>query len=87
MFARELLISNLRYYLFPCSCRLHLDLHSKILMGLAEVLADSRAKASSDEVEKLINKCPAVPINEGTEILTRRDSPELGSMVSKNLWP
>jgi phosphatidylinositol 4-kinase len=51
-------------------------------MGLAEVLADSRAKASTDEVEKLISKCPVVPIDDGTDIWTKRDAPELGVMVS-----
>ncbi|KAI7893269.1 uncharacterized protein EV154DRAFT_600987 [Mucor mucedo] len=63
---------------------LHLDLHSKILMGLAEVLADSRAKASSSEIEKLISKCPAVPINDDTDILTRREAPELGAMTRRS---
>lgn len=52
-------------------------------MGLAEALADSRAKATTDEIERLVNKCPAVPINEGTGILTRREAPELGVMVTK----
>lgn len=52
-------------------------------MGLAEVLADSRAKATSDEIQKLVNRCPVVPINEGTDILTRNDAPELGAMVIK----
>lgn len=51
-------------------------------MGLAEVLADSRAKASSDEIEKLINKCPPVPIDTGTEILTRNDVSGLSVMVT-----
>lgn len=51
-------------------------------MGLAEVLADSRAKASSSEIEKLISKCPTVPINDENNILTRREAPELGAMVS-----
>ncbi|KAI9262886.1 hypothetical protein EDC94DRAFT_88967 [Helicostylum pulchrum] len=63
---------------------LHLDLHSKILMGLAEVLADSRAKATSDEIQKLVNRCPVVPINEGTDILTRNDAPELGAMTLRS---
>lgn len=52
-------------------------------MGLAEVLADSRAKASTEEIDKLISKCPAVPIdNTTTEILTRHDAPGLGVMVT-----
>lgn len=61
--------------------RSHLDLHSKILLELAEVLADSRAKATSLDVEKLVNKCPSVPIDEGTDILTKHDAPGLGIMV------
>ncbi|KAI8636242.1 hypothetical protein BD408DRAFT_487034 [Parasitella parasitica] len=62
----------------------HLDLRSKILIGLAEVLADSRAKASTEEIEKLISKCPAVPIDsEITEIMTRHDAPGLGIMTSR----
>jgi phosphatidylinositol 4-kinase len=56
-------------------------LHSKILLELAEVLADSRAKATSLDVEKLINKCPAVPVDEGSDILTKHDAPGLGIMV------
>jgi phosphatidylinositol 4-kinase len=54
-------------------------------MGLAEVLADSRAKASSSEIEKLISKCPIVPLNDETDILTRREAPELGAMVRNNI--
>lgn len=50
-------------------------------MGLAEVLADSRAKASSSEIERLISKCPVVPINDETDILTRKEAPDLGAMV------
>lgn len=38
------------------------DLHSRILVSLAEVLADSRTKTTIDEVEKLVSKCPDVPI-------------------------
>jgi phosphatidylinositol 4-kinase len=52
-------------------------------MGLAEVLADSRAKATTDEIERLVSKCPVVPMNEGTDILTRKEAPELGVMVIK----
>jgi phosphatidylinositol 4-kinase len=52
-------------------------------MGLAEVLADSRAKATSEEIEKLINRCPAVPIDNGTDIFTKNDVPGLGIMVNK----
>ncbi|CEP08014.1 hypothetical protein [Parasitella parasitica] len=63
---------------------IHLDLHSKILMGLAEVLADSRSKASTEEIEKLISKCPAVPIDvQSTEIMTRHDAPGLGVMTRR----
>ncbi|KAG0740375.1 hypothetical protein G6F23_008320 [Rhizopus arrhizus] len=60
-----------------------LDLHSKILLGLAEVLADSRAKATSDEIEKLLSRCPEVPINASTDILTRKEAPGLGSMTRR----
>ncbi|KAI7889363.1 uncharacterized protein EV154DRAFT_284863 [Mucor mucedo] len=38
------------------------DLHSRILVSLAGVLADSRAKTTVDEVERLISKCITVPI-------------------------
>lgn len=51
------------------------------MLGLAEVLADSRAKASVEEIEKLLSKCPEVPINKGTDIFTREKAPGLGSMV------
>jgi hypothetical protein len=42
--------------------RLDYDLHSRILVSLAEVLADSRTKTTIDEVERLVSKCPDVPI-------------------------
>ncbi|KAL7310917.1 Phosphatidylinositol 4-kinase stt4 [Mucor circinelloides] len=38
------------------------DLHSRILMSLAGVLADSRAKTTNEEVERLLSKCPDIPI-------------------------
>ncbi|KAI9253575.1 hypothetical protein BY458DRAFT_535835 [Sporodiniella umbellata] len=60
-----------------------MDLHSKILLGLAEVLADSRAKGTEDEIEKLLSKCPDVPINGGTDILTRKEAPGLGAMTRR----
>jgi phosphatidylinositol 4-kinase len=52
-------------------------------MGLAEVLADSRAKATSNEIERLVAKCPAVSIVEGTDIHTKETAPGLVSMVNK----
>ncbi|RCI05105.1 phosphatidylinositol-4- kinase, partial [Rhizopus stolonifer] len=48
---------------------------------LAEVLADSRTKATSDEIETLVNKCPVVPLEEGTDILSRHEAPGLGKMT------
>lgn len=52
-------------------------------MGLAEVLADSRSKATASEVDKLVSKCPIVPILDDKEktIFTRQDKPDLGVMV------
>lgn len=66
----------------PC-CSTDFDLHSQILMGLAEVLADSRSKATASEVDKLVSKCPIVPILDDKEktIFTRQDKPDLGVMV------
>ncbi|KAI9473410.1 MAG: hypothetical protein EXX96DRAFT_304862 [Benjaminiella poitrasii] len=64
---------------------LHRDLHSKILLELAEVLADSRAKSTSDEVDKLIKRCPEVSIDNGTGIITKHDIvPELGRMTQRS---
>ncbi|CAO0794100.1 unnamed protein product [Mucor circinelloides] len=54
-------------------------------MGLAEVLADSRAKASTEEIDKLISKCPAVPMDHATtEVLTRHEAPGLGVMTRRS---
>ncbi|KAI8996972.1 hypothetical protein BDB01DRAFT_769342 [Pilobolus umbonatus] len=63
---------------------LHLDLHSKILMGLAEVLADSRAKTTSDEIQRLVMRCPATPLDEGTDIITDKETVGLGVMTRKS---
>lgn len=54
-------------------------------MGLAEVLADSRSKATASEVDKLVSKCPIVPILDDKEktIFTRQDKPDLGVMVRR----
>ncbi|KAI8148722.1 hypothetical protein BJV82DRAFT_642239 [Fennellomyces sp. T-0311] len=62
------------------------DLHSQILMGLAEVLADSRSKATSSEIDKLISKCPPVPIPDDNDknIFTRDQKPDLGAMTSRS---
>lgn len=54
-------------------------------MGLAEVLADSRSKATTAEIEKLLTKCPAVPLDVppgDKTIFTKEQKPGLGSMVS-----
>ncbi|KAI8379424.1 uncharacterized protein BYT42DRAFT_514723 [Radiomyces spectabilis] len=63
------------------------DLHSRILFGLAEVLADSRAKASSHEVDRLISKSPPVPIDNGkstTAIVTKDQAPNLATMNERS---
>ncbi|KAI9340342.1 hypothetical protein BD770DRAFT_218479 [Pilaira anomala] len=52
--------------------RLDYDLHSRILVSLAGVLADTRAKTTDVEIERLVSKCPDVtllPIDDMT-ILT-----------------
>ncbi|KAI7904651.1 uncharacterized protein BX663DRAFT_324170 [Cokeromyces recurvatus] len=48
------------------------NLHSRILVSLASVLADSRSKATTDEVDRLLSKCPTIPILpiEDTTIVT-----------------
>ncbi|CDS12547.1 hypothetical protein LRAMOSA04741 [Lichtheimia ramosa] len=55
-------------------------------MGLAEVLADSRSKATASEVDKLVSKCPIVPILDDKEktIFTRQDKPDLGVMTQRS---
>lgn len=56
-------------------------------MGLAEVLADSRAKATNLEVEKLIARCPPVPVDgelQDKTIYTRDQKPDLGTMVCRS---
>ncbi|KAF7723837.1 phosphatidylinositol-4- kinase [Apophysomyces ossiformis] len=73
---------------------LDFDLHSQILMGLAEVLADSRAKATDDDIERLVAKCPPVPLDSpdadtiftqedtlSLDILTRRCQQSLAALV------
>ncbi|KAG0179232.1 phosphatidylinositol-4- kinase [Apophysomyces sp. BC1034] len=64
---------------------LDFDLHSRILMGLAEVLADSRAKASDDDIGRLVAKCPPVPLDSLDEdtIFTREDAPGLGMLTRR----
>ncbi|CAO3596291.1 unnamed protein product [Absidia cylindrospora] len=66
--------------------RLEPDLHSRILLGLAEVLADSRSKASSSEVEKLVSKCPDVPLDspEDDTIPIRGSIPNVGTMTRRS---
>ncbi|KAI9473755.1 MAG: hypothetical protein EXX96DRAFT_316861 [Benjaminiella poitrasii] len=48
------------------------NLHSRILVSLAGVLADSRSKTTTGEVERLLSKCPDIPILpiEDTAIVT-----------------
>ena len=55
-------------------------------MGLAEVLADTRSKATTSEIDKLISKCPPVPIPDDNDktIFTRDQKPDLGAMVNSN---
>ena len=55
-------------------------------MGLAEVLADTRSKATTSEIDKLISKCPPVPIPDDNDktIFTRDQQPDLGAMVNSN---
>jgi phosphatidylinositol 4-kinase len=58
------------------------DLHSRILVSLASVLSDSRAKTTTDEVERLVSKCPAIPLLpvEDSTIVTP-DQGSIGRMV------
>ncbi|OBZ83610.1 Phosphatidylinositol 4-kinase stt4 [Choanephora cucurbitarum] len=60
------------------------DLHSQILLALAETLADSRAKATNDEIQKLFSKCPTVPLEDGPDILSRHEAPGLGTMTRQS---
>ncbi|KAG1141414.1 hypothetical protein G6F38_008437 [Rhizopus arrhizus] len=48
------------------------DLHSRILSSLASTLANPKANSTLDEVERLISKCPEIPIipMEDTTIIT-----------------
>ncbi|KAI8079556.1 uncharacterized protein B0P05DRAFT_541070 [Gilbertella persicaria] len=49
------------------------DLHSRILVSLASVLADTKAKTTTDEVERLLSKCLPVsllPMEDLTMITT-----------------
>lgn len=65
---------------------LDFDLHSQILMGLAEVLADSRAKATNSDIDRLLSKCPDVPLDtpqDDKTIFTRAQKPNLGLMVNR----
>lgn len=65
--------------------RLDYDLHSRILMSLAGVLADSRAKTTNEEVERLLSKCPDIPIMsiEDTSINVPGQQLSVGRMVIK----
>lgn len=64
------------------SFRFDRDLHSRILVSLASVLADSRAKTTADEVERLLSKCPTIPLLsiENSTIVTP-DQGSIGRMV------
>ncbi|KAI8097412.1 uncharacterized protein BX664DRAFT_326316 [Halteromyces radiatus] len=66
--------------------RLENDLHSRILLGLAEVLADSRSKATTNEVEKLVSKCPIVPLDipDDDNIYIRGSIPSVGTMTRRS---
>ncbi|KAI8067784.1 hypothetical protein BC940DRAFT_340507 [Gongronella butleri] len=59
------------------------DLHSRILLGLAEVLADSKARATDTEVDKLLSKCPPVPSDnlDDDTIYTRGSIASVGKMT------
>ncbi|KAI8974048.1 hypothetical protein BDB01DRAFT_807332 [Pilobolus umbonatus] len=48
------------------------DLHSRILLSLAGVLADEKSQTSKVEIERLYSKCPEVPLSalEDTTIIT-----------------
>lgn len=62
--------------------RLDYDLHSRILMSLAGVLADSRAKTSTDELERLLQKCPEISVIPMEDSTTRTTSEvSVGRMV------
>ncbi|ORX46095.1 hypothetical protein DM01DRAFT_1339741 [Hesseltinella vesiculosa] len=62
------------------------DLHSRILLGLAEVLADSKAKATDDEVDKLLSKCPPLPLDKLNDdtIYTRGSLEKVGTMTRRS---
>lgn len=63
--------------------RLETDLHSRILIGLAQVLADSRSNASTVEIDKFVSKSPTVPLDnpDDATIFKRGDIPSVGTMV------
>jgi hypothetical protein len=54
-------------------------------MSLAGVLADSRAKTSTDELERLLQKCPDISIIpiEDTITKTPSETTAVGRMVRK----
>ncbi|CAO3637256.1 unnamed protein product [Cunninghamella echinulata] len=59
-------------------------LHSRILLGLAEVLADSRSKPTTSDVDRLLSKCPEVPLVNPDEdtIFAKGSIPTVGTMVN-----
>ncbi|KAI8370193.1 hypothetical protein BD560DRAFT_119533 [Blakeslea trispora] len=64
------------------------DLHSRILVSLASVLADSRAKTTTDEVAQLLSKCPEIPLVDMTDlnIVTSLQDEHRIELVSKSCF-
>ncbi|KAL0081209.1 hypothetical protein J3Q64DRAFT_1850940 [Phycomyces blakesleeanus] len=71
---------------FENNIRLDMDLHSRILMNLAEVLADTRAKTVAEEVDRLLARCPPVPLTEldQVNILTTEDAPDMAVLTRQS---
>ncbi|KAI8973783.1 hypothetical protein BDF20DRAFT_672110 [Mycotypha africana] len=64
---------------------LDFDLHSRILVSLAEVLADARAKTTTDEVNRLLNKCPPISVLPFEEInIVQPGQAQIGRMTVRH---
>jgi hypothetical protein len=53
-------------------------------MSLADVLADSASKTTTDEIERLLSKCPDVPavsIDDLDIVVPSKDKKSIGRMV------
>ncbi|KAI7870650.1 hypothetical protein BDF14DRAFT_1772183 [Spinellus fusiger] len=69
---------------------LHVDLHARILMGLANVLADTRAEPKTDDMERLLLRCPSVPLEEQDKdiktIFTSESAPNMPVLTRSSQW-